>query len=114
MLNKSELVDEHNHTSIKGYFMVFGALMFFTVFTVLMSLINVGLLGNAVISLSIAAAKTSLVIYFFMHVRESPKIIAFVVLGSFAWLSILFLFTIADFRAMYGDGATSIPHARPW
>lgn len=111
---KSELIDEHNHTSIKGYLMVFAALMFFTVLTVLMSLINLGLLGNAVVSLAIAVAKASLVIYFFMHVRESPKIIAFVIVGSVAWLSILFLFTIADFRAMYGDGPTSIPHARPW
>jgi len=114
MLSTTGLVDEHNHTSIKGYFMVFGALMVLTVLTVLLSLINFGELGNAVISLLIAAAKASLVIYFFMHVRESPKIIALIVVGSFAWLAILFLFTISDFRAQYGEGPTSIPHAQPW
>jgi cytochrome c oxidase subunit 4 len=114
MSTNTPLTDDTPHTSIKEYYMVFGALMFFTVLTVLMSLINFGLLGNAVVALLIAAAKTSLVVYFFMHVRESPKIIAFIVLGSFAWLSLLFLFTIADFQAQYGDGATHLQGAMPW
>jgi cytochrome c oxidase subunit 4 len=108
------LTDDHGHTSVRGYLMVFGALMFFTLLTVMMSLVDFGLLMNATIAVLIAAAKTSLVVYFFMHVRESPKIIAFVVIGSFAWLAILLMFTVADFRAQYGDGASSIPHAQPW
>jgi caa(3)-type oxidase subunit IV len=62
----------------------------------------------------IAAVKTSLVVYFFMHVRESPKIILFIVITSFAWVSILFLFTIADFQAQYGEGASHLPGAMPW
>lgn len=108
------LTDELNHTSVRGYFMVFAALMFLTVLTVLMSLVDFGLLLNAAFAVGIAAVKTSLVVYFFMHVRESPRIIAFIVVGSFAWLAILLLFTIADFNAMYGDGSSSIPHAMPW
>jgi cytochrome c oxidase subunit 4 len=114
MSTKLELTHEDHHTSVRGYFMVFGALMVLTVLTVLMSLINFGLLGNAVVALLIAAIKTSLVIYFFMHVRESPKIIGFLVVGSFAWLSILFLFTIADFQAQYGDGASNLNQIMPW
>lgn len=113
-INPAEFIDEHGHTSVKGYFAVFFALMFFTVLTVLMHLLNFGLLGNALSAMTIAAIKASLVIYFFMHVREAPKIIAFVVIGSFLWLSILFMFTIADFRAMYGDGASNLQHALPW
>ena len=113
-IDPAEFTDEHGHTSVKGYFAVFFALMFFTVLTVLMHLVNFGLLGNAICAMSIAVMKASLVIYFFMHVRESPKIIAFVVIGSFAWLSILFFFTIADFRAQYGDGASNVQHALPW
>ena len=88
--------------------------MFFTVLTVLMHLINFGLLGNALCAMSIAVTKASLVIYFFMHVRESPKIIAYIVIGSFAWLAILFLFTVADFSAMYGDGPSNLTHPLPW
>ncbi len=110
----TELTDDHEHTSVRGYLMVFAALMVLTVLTVLMSLVNFGLLMNALVAVAIAAVKTSLVVYFFMHVRESPKIIGFIVITSFAFLSILFLFTIADFRAQYGDGASSIPHAMPW
>jgi len=114
MSANTPLTDHTPHTSIKEYYMVFGALMFFTVLTVILSLVNFGLLGNAVAAMLIAAIKTSLVIYFFMHVRESPKIIGFIVVGSFAWLSILFLFTIADFQAQYGDGASHLQGAMPW
>lgn len=110
----TRLTDDHDHTSVFGYLCVFGALMGLTILTVLLSLPNFGLFMDAFIALAIAAAKASLVIYFFMHVRESPKIIGLVVVGSFLWLSILFLFTIADFRAQYGDGPTSMPHALPW
>jgi|GEM_PF-539681 len=110
----AEFTDDHGHTSVKGYFVIFFALMFFTVLTVLMHLLNFGLLGNAISALTIAVMKATLVIYFFMHVRESPKIIGFIVIGSFAWLSILFLFTIADFQAQYGDGPSNVQHALPW
>ncbi|MDF3130897.1 cytochrome C oxidase subunit IV family protein [Kiritimatiellaeota bacterium B1221] len=113
-INPAEFTDDHGHTSVKGYFAVFFALMFFTLLTVLMHLVNFGLLGNAICAMSIAVMKASLVIYFFMHVRESPKIIALVVVASFAWLSILFLFTIADFSAMYGDGPGNLNHPLPW
>ncbi len=113
-IDPAEFTDDHGHTSVKGYFAVFFALMFFTVLTVLMHLVNFGLLGNAICAMSIAVMKASLVIYFFMHVRESPKIIGLVVVGSFAWLAILFLFTVADFQAQYGNGASSLEHALPW
>jgi len=110
----TRLTDDHNHTSVFGYLCVFGALMVFTVLTVLLSFINFGVLGDALVAMVIAVSKASLVIYFFMHVRESPKIIGIVVVGSFLWLSILFLFTIADFRAQYGTGASSMPAVLPW
>ena len=43
-IDASGLIDDHVHTSVKGYFAVFFALMFFTVLTVLMHLLNFGLL----------------------------------------------------------------------
>lgn len=113
-IDASEFTDSHGHTSVKGYFAVFFALMCFTVLTVLLHLLNFGLLGNAISAMTIAAMKASLVIYFFMHVRESPKIIAFVVVGSFLWVTILLLFTIADFQAQYGNGPSNVQHAMPW
>ncbi|WFB37017.1 cytochrome C oxidase subunit IV family protein [Kiritimatiellota bacterium B12222] len=113
-INPADFTDDHGHTSVKGYFAVFFALMFFTLLTVLMHLLNFGLLGNAISAMTIAVMKASLVIYFFMHVRESPKIIGFIVVVSFAWLAVLFLFTIVDFQAQYGDGPGNVIHAMPW
>lgn len=110
----TRLTDDHDHTSVFGYLCVFGALMVLTVLTVLLSFLNFGLFGDALVALMIAACKASLVIYFFMHVRESPKIIGLIVVGSFLWLAILFLFTIADFQAQYGTGASSMPPILPW
>jgi cytochrome c oxidase subunit 4 len=110
----TRFTDEHNHTSVQGYIAVFAALMVLTLLTVLMSQVNFGLFVDAFIAVAIATVKTSLVIYFFMHVRESPKIIALIAVGSFAWLSILFLFTITDFLAQYGEGASSLPHGIAW
>lgn len=114
MSSNTTLTDDHSHTSVNGYLMVFGALMVLTLVTVGISRFDFGLFWNAMLSLIIATGKASLVLYFFMHLRESPKIIMLLVVGSFAWLSILFLFTIADFMAMHGEGATSLPHALPW
>ena len=108
------VTDEHAHTSVFGYLMVFGGLMVLTVFTVLVSKADLGTLGNALAAVSIAVVKTSLVLYFFMHLRESPKIIGLVAVGSFAWLAILFLFTIGDFLAMYGEGGASLAPVLGW
>lgn len=106
--------DEHEHTSVFGYMMVFVALMVLTVITVALAKFDFGLLGNAIGALTVAVVKTSLVLYYFMHLRESPKIISLVAIGSFAWLAILFLFTIADFLAMNGEGGASLPQALGW
>ena len=106
--------DDHDHTSVFGYLMVFAGLMALTFLTVAVSKFHLGTLGNALGALSIAVVKTSLVLYFFMHLRESPKIIGLVAVGSFAWLSILFLFTIGDFLAMYGSGGASLPSGLGW
>lgn len=104
----------HEHTSVKGYLAVFGALMVLTVITYALNFFEFGLLGNAVGALTVAVCKTSLVLYYFMHLRESPKIIWLVALGSFAWLAILFLFTITDFMAMRAESGVGLPNVLGW
>jgi len=108
------LTDEHNHTSVSGYLMVFGALMVLTLVTVAISRISFGTFWDAALSVGIACTKASLVLYYFMHLRESPKIIGLIAVGSIAWLLILFMFTIADFLALQGEGRPTMPHAMPW
>lgn len=110
----SPLTDDHEHTSVSGYLKVFAALMVLTLVTVLVSRISFGLFWDAAISVTIACTKASLVLYYFMHLRESPKIISVIAVGSIAWLLILFLFTITDVLALRGDGGASLPHAMPW
>lgn len=102
MADASHSQHEHAHTSTFGYLMVFLALMVGTALTVWISFMNLGKLGNALAALTIASAKASLVLYFFMHIRESAKVIAYVAMGSFLWLSILFVFTGSDYLSRSG------------
>ena len=114
MSANTPLTDDHAHTSVTGYLKVFAALMVLTIVTVLVSRISFGLFWDAAISVTIACTKASLVLYYFMHLRESPKIISTIAVGSIAWLLILFLFTIADVLAIHGDGGASLPKPLPW
>jgi len=93
--------DDHAHMGIKGYLLVFAALMVGTFLTVWVADIghkmHFGRLTAALLALAIAFTKASLVLYYFMHLRESPKIIGFTAVGGFVWLSLLFIFTFADY-----------------
>ncbi|HSV08643.1 MAG TPA: cytochrome C oxidase subunit IV family protein, partial [Candidatus Binatus sp.] len=59
------------HVPLRIYYTVYGALLVLTVVTVGVSLVDLGPLST-VVALAIAAAKASLVILFFMHVRYGP------------------------------------------
>jgi len=52
---------------------------------------------NAVIALTIAVVKATLVIMYFMHVRYSPRLIALVIASALFWLALLFALTISDY-----------------
>jgi cytochrome c oxidase subunit 4 len=86
----------HHVTPLWIYFSVFFALMFFTVVTVWISTINLGVL-NTPVALAIAVTKATLVILFFMHVIHSTRLTWVVILASFLWLATLFVLTFADY-----------------
>ena len=98
------------------YFAVFGALLVFTVLTVVAANINFGML-NDVIAMTIAVTKATLVILFFMHVRYGSKLLMLVVVSGFFWLGIMLVLTLTDYRSRQwfgpGGGTTSRPVARP-
>ncbi|HSV07088.1 MAG TPA: cytochrome C oxidase subunit IV family protein, partial [Candidatus Binatus sp.] len=71
------------------------ALLVLTVVTVGVSLVDLGPLST-VVALAIAAAKASLVILFFMHVRYGPRLIWIFASGGFFWLALLILLTMSD------------------
>ena len=78
------------------YYLIFAALMIGTAITVAVALVDLGAL-NAVVALSIAVAKATLVVLYFMHVRYSTKLTWAVVAGSVFWLGILLALTFSDY-----------------
>jgi cytochrome c oxidase subunit 4 len=52
---------------------------------------------NAVVALTIAVVKATLVVLFFMHVRYSGRLIWLVIIAALVWLAIMFALTISDY-----------------
>ena len=87
----------HHHVSSSAmFFNVLVALLFLTVITVAVSRFDFGS-ANMLIAMGIASVKASLVIMFFMHVKWDTAINKIVFLSSFLFLSLLFIFTLADY-----------------
>jgi len=81
----------------KVYYLVFGALIIFTVLTYLVALVDLPGPLNAIVALTIAVTKAMLVILFFMHVRYSSRLTWVIVAGGFFWLGIMFVLTMSDY-----------------
>lgn len=80
---------------IPVYLGVFFALVVGTIVTWQVALIDLGR-WNAVVALTIAVCKATLVVLFFMHVKYSPKLTKLVVICGIFWLMILLTVTEAD------------------
>ena len=52
---------------------------------------------NAVVAMTIAVVKATLVILYFMHVRYSSRLIWLIISAALFWLAILFALTISDY-----------------
>jgi cytochrome c oxidase subunit 4 len=63
---------------------------------------------NAIVALSIAVIKATLVVLYFMHVRYSSKLTWVFVGAGLVWLIILFAFTLSDYMTR-----TWVPIASP-
>jgi len=92
-----ELQMGHHHVSSTAMFTsVLLVLLVLTIVTVGVSRLDFGG-ANMLIAMAIASVKASLVILFFMHVKWDTAINKIVFLSSFLFLSLLFIFTLADF-----------------
>jgi len=80
---------------IPVYLGVFFALVIGTLVTWQVSLLDLGRL-NAVVALTIAVCKATLVVLFFMHVKYSTKLTKLVVVCGIFWLLLLLTITEAD------------------
>lgn len=87
---------QHHVTSQGTYYFIFGCLMVLTALTVWVAYQDFGAL-NVPIAIGIAVTKATLVVLFFMHVLQSPKLTSLIVWTSIAFLGILFLLTLSDY-----------------
>ena len=86
----------HEAVSTKLYFSIFAALIILTATTVGVTYIDVGRF-NLVIALLIAVTKATLVVLFFMHVKQSSALTKIFVVAGLFWMAILITLTFTDY-----------------
>ena len=78
------------------YYIIFVALAVLTVVTWSVAKFDLGKM-NAVVALTIAVIKASLVVLYFMHVRYSSRLTWVFVGAGFFWLAIMVALTLSDY-----------------
>ena len=84
--------------SKRTYLTIFAALMVLTAVTVGAAFINLGVF-NATVALGIAGVKATLVVLFFMHVKDSSRLTKLTAITGIFFLAILILLTMVDYGA---------------
>lgn len=90
----------HHITPVPTYYAIFGALMVLTAITVAVAFVDLGVFSTPV-AILIAVVKATLVILWFMHVKYNSRMIWLVVIGSFIFLAILFVWTLFDYLSRH-------------
>jgi cytochrome c oxidase subunit 4 len=90
------------------YFLVFLALMVGTAITVGVTYIDLGWL-NLPLALAIATVKALLVIMFFMHLKDHPKLIKVTFGAAFFFFLILVAHTLSDYLSRGQMGMPEFP-----
>jgi cytochrome c oxidase subunit 4 len=86
----------HPVAPVRTYVLVFLALIALTITTVGVSKIELGEY-NFVSAMTIAVIKASLVVWFFMHVRNATSMTRLFVGAGLFWMAILIVFTVSDY-----------------
>jgi|SRR5687767_5690837 len=82
---------------VRIYLMIFLALLVGTALTVVAAYIDFPWQFNAIVAMTIAVGKATLVVLYFMHVRYSTRLIWVIVASAMFWMALLFSFTLADY-----------------
>ena len=93
------MAHDHDHAhdhSLKPYVMVLLGLFGLTALTVGVAYIDFGHPWSDVVALTIAVAKATLVVSFFMHVKGSSPVIKITTIGGFFWMLIFFALVLSD------------------
>ena len=78
------------------YYVIFAILIVCTYLTWQVAYFDLGKL-NTVAALAIAGLKATLVVWFFMHARSSPRLTWLIAFGGLLWLAILLALTFGDY-----------------
>jgi cytochrome c oxidase subunit 4 len=78
------------------YYTIYAILMVCTYLTWQVAYFDLGAF-NTVAALVIAVFKAVLVVLFFMHVRDSPRLTWAVIIGGVFWLVLLLALTMSDY-----------------
>lgn len=96
----------YGHISVRTYFMVFTGLMILMILTVAAWAVEKYVIPGVMpgwlavtIAMSIAVAKTALIVTYFMHVKVSSKLTQIFSVSAFVWLAILIIITMGDYLA---------------
>jgi len=82
---------------LRIYVTIFLALLWGTALTVWAGFRDFPGQWNAIIAMTIAVIKATLVVLYFMHVRYSSRLIWVVFTSALFWLAILFALTFSDY-----------------
>jgi cytochrome c oxidase subunit 4 len=91
---------------IRIYVTIFLLLLFGTGLTVVAAFYDFPWQLNTIIALTIATAKATLVVLYFMHVRYSIRLVWVMVASALFWMAILFALTFSDYstRGWFSSG----------
>ena len=78
------------------YYVIFAILIACTYLTWQVAYFDLGKL-NTVAALVIAGFKATIVVWFFMHARSSPRLTWLIAFGGLLWLAILLALTFGDY-----------------
>jgi cytochrome c oxidase subunit 4 len=77
--------------------MIFAALLVGTGLTVFAAFVDFPWQFNTIVALTIAVAKATLVVLYFMHVRYSSRLVWLIVGAALFWMAIMFSLTFSDY-----------------
>ena len=98
-----------SHVASKfSYVMVFLALMVGTAITVAITYVDLGTF-NLAVALAIAVTKATLVVLFFMELKDSPKLLKVTFGTSFFFFLIMIIFTLSDYLSRPDLGMPRFP-----
>jgi cytochrome c oxidase subunit 4 len=94
----------HGHIGVRTYLFTFTGLLVLMIATVGAWWIEKNLVEMpqwlaVTIAIAIASAKTVLIVYYFMHVKISSRLVQLFASLSFVFLAILFIITMGDYFA---------------